>query len=171
MNSLLEKLISASAISNYARTVNPSGDANPIDELNALNVAQLFDAAAASDSLDHDLVACCCSGLWLLHNFLDRSHAISQEIDSAEGSYWHAIMHRTEGDFSNAKYWYRRAGDHEVLDNISGVAGDSFDPSNFVDQCQHDYGSGRLSDEVHSVAVAEWRALFQFCYDNASYQH
>ena len=45
--------------------------------------------------------------LWL-YGFLDESHSIAQGIDSAEGSYWHALMHRSEGDFSNSKYWYRR---------------------------------------------------------------
>src|SRR5262245_19277607 len=65
---------------------------------------------------DADMAACCLSGVWLLHDFLDESHTISQSIDTPTGSYWHAIMHRREGDFSNAKYWFRRVGDHPVLD-------------------------------------------------------
>ena len=67
------------------------------------------------------------AGLWLLAGELDRSHEISQTIDNATGSYWHAIMHRREGDFSNAKYWLRRASGHPVMqelaDQISSVAG------------------------------------------------
>jgi hypothetical protein len=52
--------------------------------------------------------------LWL-YGFLDESHSIAQGIDSPEGSYWHALMHRSEGDFSNSKYWYRRVGRHAIF--------------------------------------------------------
>lgn len=39
-----------------------------------------------------------------------RSHEITQEIDSREASWVHAHLHRVEGDLGNADYWYRRAG-------------------------------------------------------------
>jgi hypothetical protein len=54
------------------------------------------------------------AGLWLLAGDLDRSHSISQELHHADGSYWHGIMHRTEGDYWNAKYWMGRARGHAV---------------------------------------------------------
>ena len=67
------------------------------------------------------------AGLWLLAGELDRSHDISQTLESPTGSYWHGIMHRREGDYSNAKYWMRRAGGHpvakELANHITGVAG------------------------------------------------
>src|SRR5947208_544638 len=53
---------------------------------------------------DNDMAACCIAGVWLLHDCLDESHTISQGIDTPSDSFWHAIMHRREGDFSNAKY-------------------------------------------------------------------
>jgi hypothetical protein len=59
------------------------------------------------------------SALWLLAGELDRSHGISQADDSPEAAYWHGIMHRREGDFSNAKYWFRRVGRHPVLDDLA----------------------------------------------------
>ncbi|QDV23046.1 hypothetical protein [Aureliella helgolandensis] len=59
------------------------------------------------------------AGLWLLAGELDRSHEISQSQPSAEGSLWHAIMHRREGDFSNSLYWYRRAGPHALYDALA----------------------------------------------------
>lgn len=40
----------------------------------------------------------------------DKAHAIAQEIESADGSWVHAYLHRKEGDHGNAGYWYRRAG-------------------------------------------------------------
>ncbi len=39
-----------------------------------------------------------------------KAHAIVQN-DTTEAGYWaHGIVHMLEGDFGNARYWYRRAG-------------------------------------------------------------
>ena len=44
------------------------------------------------------------SGNW------EEAHTIVQDIEN-EYAYWiHANLHREEGDISNSKYWYRRAG-------------------------------------------------------------
>lgn len=55
------------------------------------------------------------AALWLLEGDLDNSHRFSQRWETLNGSYWHAIMHRREGDWSNAKYWYRRAAQNPVV--------------------------------------------------------
>lgn len=39
-----------------------------------------------------------------------EAHQIAQDIPSKEGSLIHAYLHRKEGDFSNARYWYQQAG-------------------------------------------------------------
>ena len=80
--------------------------------LESLDPAALSEAGPTVDS---EMAAACCAGLWLLHNFLDESHRISQSIETPTGSFWHGIMHRREGDFSNAKYWFRRVGAHPVF--------------------------------------------------------
>ena len=92
------------------------------------------------------------AGLWLYVDELDRSHAISQGMHNATGSYWHAIMHRREGDFSNSKYWYRNAGAHPAM------AG--FDPYAFVDGVARADGD---SEELVAQQQQEWRALFEWC--------
>ena len=38
------------------------------------------------------------------------AHGAAQDIDSPDGAWVHAYLHRREGDISNAHYWYRRAG-------------------------------------------------------------
>ena len=110
----------------------------------------------------------CRAGLWLLFNFLDESHTVSQELHDADGSYWHAMMHRREMDFSNSKYWFRRVGVHPIYSPLQiaarELAAASPDPSArfletdatwdafaFVDLCENSL-SGR-SPCVHCVAA------------------
>lgn len=59
------------------------------------------------------------AALWLLAGELERSHEVSQTIETDEGSYWHGIMHRREGDFWNAKYWFRKVGNHPVMAQLA----------------------------------------------------
>lgn len=110
------------------------------------------------------------SGLWLLAGDLDRSHCISQNDSSAEGSFWHGIMHRREGDYSNAKYWFRRVGEHPVIARLAEEQPDVFsDPYEFVDQVEKACGR-RGSDPVvtQSLLMAqwtEWQLLMLECLD------
>lgn len=46
-------------------------------------------------------------------NDWEGSHNIAQDIDDKNGSWVHAYLHRKEGDISNARYWYSRAGKQE----------------------------------------------------------
>ena len=40
-----------------------------------------------------------------------RAHELAQAAKGKSGDWVHAYLHRVEGDLSNAKYWYRRAGE------------------------------------------------------------
>lgn len=105
------------------------------------------------------------SGLWLVAGDIHRSHSISQDLGSAEGSFLHGIMHRREGDFSNSKYWFRRVGSHSVFDQINTETdGHYADPFEFVDQCQRALAGGSDEDVDQCVASQwiEWQALMMY---------
>ncbi|MEL7338604.1 MAG: hypothetical protein AAFN70_20620 [Planctomycetota bacterium] len=105
------------------------------------------------------------SGLWLVAGDIHRSHTISQDLGSAEGSFLHGIMHRREGDFGNAKYWFRRVGDHPVFEAIAQQSGGYYQsPQGFVDQCQSAVASGdagAIGQCIDSQWI-EWQALMNF---------
>lgn len=139
-----------------------------------------LDTAFAPQKLaDRDMALACHSGLWLLHNFLDESHKISQQIETPTGSFWHGVMHRREGDFSNAKYWFRRVGDHPVYANLAAaaheIAPDNFphpsnwDPCDFVDRCEWAVrGRSADAETLGRVCRREWELLFDFSYKMAA---
>ena len=122
------------------------------------------------------------AGLWLWHDWLDESHTISQGIGSATGSFWHAIMHRREGDFSNSKYWYARCANHPVLQVLAVQAPSVLNPyppeKSLVRVLQNGWNSNAFVDLVedvhehpndprHRAAISlqqlEWRLLFDHC--------
>ena len=76
--------------------------------------------------VDPNMAAACLAGLWLYHDFLDESHTLSQDIHTPTGSFWHAVMHRREGDFDNSKYWWRRVGEHPVFAPLHVAAQEAF---------------------------------------------
>lgn len=39
----------------------------------------------------------------------EKSHELAQDVNTPDGSWVHAYLHRKEGDQFNAKYWYSRA--------------------------------------------------------------
>ncbi len=130
--------------------------------LASLTTADAFDHASI---VDQDQARCCIAAVWLLHDFLDESHSVSQGIATAEGSFWHAIMHRREGDFSNAKYWFRKVGEHSVYGEISA----DWTPFDFVDECQAALRAGSEAQQhCRELQQREWEALFDFCYSKAT---
>ena len=126
--------------------------------------------------------ACCSAGLWLRFGYLDRSHTLSQSIDSSDGSYWHGIMHRHEPDYGNAKYWFRQVGRHPLYPELAGAAAglatdypeaeswisevgdDKWDPFRLVDLCEAEERPGGLRRFCEALVQLEWEMLFDYCY-------
>lgn len=158
---LLRPLFDALPLNRAMGTLVKSADASP-----HLELAQRIAADPAMTDRPELL-----AGLWLYVDQLDASHTISQGIETPTGSFWHAIMHRREGDFSNSKYWYARVGTHPAMSRIdlgggsaaagTGIGG--YDPQRFVDKVERCLREGDRCDELVSMQRREWVALFEWC--------
>lgn len=162
--------------STYSRLVVNNGG-NP-EARQALQAARHEDLVIGSFK-NRDETRALLAALWLRYDWLDESHAISQTIHTPTGSFWHAIMHRREGDFSNSKYWYGKCDAHPILATLAVQANSILHPlpadksllkltmngwnaGAFVDlvEAVHD----RPDDSKHRVAIQlqrlEWKVLF-----------
>jgi len=141
------------------------------DDLTRKSAAELFPQARCAEGA--------VAGNWLLHGELDRAHKIAQEIETPEGSFWHAIMHRREPDAANSAYWFRRVGKHPLfpalrervavlLADFPGVKfalkseWDPFAFGDFYEDARRRPGSREkaFSDAVEQI---EWELLFDYC--------
>ena len=129
--------------------------------LRAMSNSELFDGGKIESAYDSECVR---SGLFLYFSALDESHTVSQRIPTASGSYWHGIMHRQEGDWGNAKYWFRRVGTHPVFARLEEELGQSWDPFAFVDKCSAAHAGRRGQDDPLRHQMLEWRLLMEHCY-------
>lgn len=134
------------------------------------------------------------AGMLLWHSFLDDSHAVSQEIEGEglrrAGDHWHAIMHRREPDYSNAKYWFRRVGRSPIFETLAArtdaavrdagdrgrwlagrvAPGGRWDPMAFVDACEEAASRGNTETDLllRRIQADEMLLLLTSTCDDAS---
>ncbi len=140
--------------------------------------------------VDAAMVGALRSGLLVRADHFDEAHAICQAIDTPTGSYWHGIVHRREPDHANARYWFRRTGDHpffqELYTELRDLAGrpgsewngraaeailtkGRWDPFLFVDLCEgcQDGREASLLRELESIQELEIEGLIRYSYEHA----
>jgi len=112
------------------------------------------------------------AGLYLYFSCRDEAHEIAQNIDTAEGSYWHGIVHRQEPDAGNSAYWFRRVGAHPIFPALGRRASDigisfgaGWDPFAFIELCEKARQQPGSEAERRALEVqsAEWQLLFEYC--------
>ena len=144
--------------------------------------AYVFDAQLSTQIEQSDLSDFERCGLLMLNDDLDGAHTVVQNLPDDTAAFWHAIMHRREGDASNAKYWWRRTGQHSafnlVYENackyLQGAndasaqqflsqleAQQTWLPVAFVDACQN--GD---AEWLRRVQMIEMESLLQWCREN-----
>lgn len=108
------------------------------------------------------------AGLWLYFGFFEESHEIAQDLKTADGSYWHGILHRMEPDPWNAGYWFDRVGQHSVYPEVNAAAKElgyktasRWDAKAFVAACDDVNASNQ--ELLEQVQLAEWQILFHYC--------
>jgi hypothetical protein len=108
------------------------------------------------------------AGLWLRHGFWEESHNIAQNLHIVEGSYWHAIQHRIEGDTWNSHYWHRRVGEHPIHTDMAKLD-PTWTPESFTDLCvQHHGQDNKVAKKLVKLQQAEWELLFHHCWKLAT---
>ena len=133
--------------------------------------SDLFPHAASPDAA--------LGGLWLYFSCFDECHHIVQDIDSAEASFWHAILHRQEPDSGNSAYWFRRVGKHSLFRDLAVAAedvvsrypeaefrpGGKWDPFSFILFCERARQQPKSPSEMAAMEIqrAEWQLLFDHC--------
>jgi hypothetical protein len=115
---------------------------------------------------------------------IDRAHEIVQHGGDSMDRYLHGVIHRIEGDFWNAKYWFRQVDDRELLalvgkevllklQSLQLVNSSSslrlfddrnrFSAQNFVDAqaALPNNASAKELTLIREIAQAEWDALWK----------
>lgn len=127
------------------------------------------------------------AGLYLYFSCLDRSHTLSQEIATPDGSFWHGIMHRQEPDAGNSAYWFHRVGKHPVFPALLAAAreivahqpghgmefGETWDAVKFIHYCEQARRAPGTPLEQAALEIqrAEWQILFDYCARPAGHSH
>jgi len=129
------------------------------DRLRSASPSQLFPGSRAPEAA--------LGGLYVYFSCFEEAHAIAQEIPTAEGSYWHAIIHRQEPDAGNAAYWFRRVGAHPVFPALARAVGLQvrWDPFAFIEQCEQARRrpGSELEARARTIQRLEWQLLFDYC--------
>lgn len=119
------------------------------------------------------------AGLYLYFSCRDEAHEVAQSDNSAEGSYWHAIVHRQEPDAGNSSYWFHRTGEHSLFSVLAeraraieaahpGAGLDlpgAWDPIAFIRVCEsaRRQPGSELEQAALEIQRAEWQLLFDYC--------
>ena len=97
---------------------------------------------------------CLTAAIYLYADNLDSAHQEAQRDESdPEAAYWHGIMHRREGDFSNANYWFRRTG------TLRAQVGS--DPVSITERAEAAHRSGTMPEDLLQDIREEFRNLAQ----------
>jgi len=158
----------------------------PLPPLLAQNVwqPQLSREILAADlGKESEMTRAVRAGLLLWNDDLENAHPIVQAPETPINNFWHAILHRREGDFSNSHYWFRRVGTHPAFADIYNALksirphfvghpefgrpfpalfkGEKWNPMEFVRLCEN--ANAENDGVLRRIQVIETQTLLNWC--------
>ena len=158
--------------------VRGPGNAEARSRLSATDASQLI-SGPINDPQMAQAVAC---ALWLWHDALDEAHVIAQGLPTDTGAFWHAIVHRRQGDFANSGHWLAQCREHPARQAIGNQAAvllgelpsdnrllrltlNGWNAEYFVElvQQQHGHADPDIAPILVVLQLLEWRVLTEYC--------
>ena len=148
-----------------------------VDELRRATMEDLL----CRPIFNSDMAQAVKAGLLLAIDAWEEAHNVAQDLDTVEGRYWHGIVHRREPDAGNARYWFRRVGEHSVFQQLAGAyrsnglsgltafaeinKSGAWDPLIFIDLCESCVWENKpaLKAELQALQVREIQLLLKHC--------
>lgn len=112
------------------------------------------------------------AGLYQYFSRWDEAHETADSVQTPEGCYWHAIVHRLEPDPGNSAHWFRQTGRHAIFPRLREEAaglgydvGREWDPVGFIHYCESARKRPQSEEETlaKNVQLTEWQLLFDYC--------
>jgi hypothetical protein len=110
------------------------------------------------------------AGLFLYFGCWEEAHSLVDDLETPDGCYWHAIVHRQEPDAGNSGYWFGRVGAHPVFPALRARAVElglpsppQWDPFAFIHYCERAAAGSGEERRAMEVQRAEWQLLFDHC--------
>lgn len=105
----------------FFATVEPAGlgPERRAGVLPAREVLASLDAVGVGRGVQGKAGECFRALVLVWHDHLDAAHGLVQDLSGADAAWVHGIVHRREPDYSNARYWFHRVGQHEVLEPLA----------------------------------------------------
>ncbi len=115
------------------------------------------------------------AGLLYAVDEIGEAHRLVGDASGDSASYWHGMIHRREGDFENARHWYRRTGRHPAFAELhqrgsslsADVAGQmDWDPYLFTGLCER-AAFGEPNDALVALQKMEFEVMFAYVWRQA----
>jgi hypothetical protein len=143
--------------------------------LSKSEIKEFYDSGIAPNVINKKYGQICYAGLLMAQDYIWEAHEIVQDYPETESSWWHAFMHRMEGDYGNSEYWYRRVGtpgEYSVLteevssltlpSELSDLQGSQWDPFSFNGFIQKFRGTA-INGDLERVHRLECSLLLETC--------
>ena len=149
---------------------------------------KFYDSTIAPKLNNQSMAALCLAGLQMANDCIWEAHELVQDMDEMEAYYWHAFMHRQEGDYPNGAYWFRLVGASDLYPQVLLKSQDFLKTISPVKELSEiatwsswdalaineiyrraSRRNDELQEQLHQLRCIEWSILFIRCLELAEY--